>query len=105
MAENEVSFIQHIADRAKQARSEADSGKFSNAILRILQGVTAPVEQQPQVQMGKNVSDTYTIAPSEDQGPRKVSDSNTEIPSFRVSPTHTGAVTARSPSPCVTRMK
>ena len=27
-----------------------------------------------------------------------------EMPSFRVSPTHTGAVTARSPSPWVTRM-
>jgi hypothetical protein len=28
-----------------------------------------------------------------------------EMPSFRLSPTHTGEVTARSPSPSVTRMK
>ena len=30
--------------------------------------------------------------------------STLEMPSFRVSPTHTGAVTARSPSPWVTRI-
>ena len=31
--------------------------------------------------------------------------STEEMPSFRVSPTHTGAVTAMSPSAWVTRMK
>ena len=34
----------------------------------------------------------------------EVSLSKEVTPSFRLSPTQTGAVTARSPSPCVTRM-